>query len=165
MKTVLLANKLRAEIERIFGDFNDERRNKADLRNFLDVGQEVRVGRRGNYGKWQIVKVGKKSFDVSPATGVTAAVVTFIVNKSGQTYEKGKTNERFGYHYDVDFDCEKIDARMARNAANEEKADSAIEMGRAIASEINRLTPFSRTYTVSDENIEKLKQIKAILGL
>lgn len=163
MKTAILASKLYGHLMNVFGDFNDERRNKADLRDFLEVGQEVRRGRRGNYGKWQIVKVGKKSFQVSPLAIGATAVVTFIVTKAGQIFEKGKTNERFGHHYDVDFDCEKIDARMIKNAQNEIRAQEAIDLGREVASMVNRLTPFSISYTVKPETIDKLKAIKAIL--
>lgn len=163
MKTVILASKLTGEIMRVFGDFNDARRNKADLREYLDVGQEVRCGRRGNYKPWTIVKVGKKSFEVSPLALGATAVITFIVTKAGHVYERGTTNDRYGYHYDISFDCERIDARMAKNAENEIRAQEAIDLGREVTSMVSRLTPFSVSYTVAPESIEKLKAIKAIL--
>lgn len=165
MKTATIhPSKLAGEITRIMGDFNDARRNATHLKDFLEVGQNVRCCRSN--GKWKpftITKVGKRSFTVTDSD--KRCTIDFIVTKYGQILDRDNANERFCYRMDIDFDCEKIDKRLAERERNAEPVAEAIEISRAVISEINNITPFNSSYSMRPDTLEKLKQIKAILGL
>ena len=153
--------KLEGTINRIFGDFNDEKRNAANLKDYLTVGQEVRMNRNGP--AWQpgkITKVGKKSFSVAVGR---ATEIEFIVVKNGHIYQKGTTNEMSRFHWQVRFDCERIDKQNEARLQSSERSVKAIELGHQIRGRINDLVPFSSEYGITEENMKKLEQIMAII--
>lgn len=163
MKTSITPSELHDHILNAFGDFDIESRNKADLRDILNIGHEIRIG--GSFcrtSSHMITKIGKRSFSTSHLAN-PAIKHDFIINTSGQILEKGESKKNSRLRLDVYFDCEKIDINEAKIRLNEEKAASAIELSRAILLEITNITPYAKASPIDDDTLMKLKCIKAIL--